>query len=210
VPLQNRCDPFGALHAVSARGTMMGNRGGRIHDPATKRLKGRRWASRAWICCVTEFCGRQHNVWGPNYTALFFLDEVTALAAGHRPCFECRNADAKRFATLWADATGQTDRMVAREMDVLLHMERLAKNPDRACTVLPDEIETMPSGIMVGISARAFAVKDGELRPWSFSGYGRPEAVAGRSARLITPPSIVNVITAGYEPHWHGSADGKW
>src|SRR6185312_7493852 len=87
--LQNRVDPYGELLATPARGTMFGNRGGKFHRD-DKRLASRRWVSRQWICCVLKFKGRQRNVWGRYYTELFFLDEVTALAAGHRPCFECR------------------------------------------------------------------------------------------------------------------------
>ena len=97
MPLQNRVDPFGALIATPARGLFLGNRGGRFHrDDRT--LGRRRWASRQWICCVLRFKGRRHPVWRDRYTALFFLDEPTALAAGHRPCFECRRADEKAFA----------------------------------------------------------------------------------------------------------------
>ena len=109
-PLANRVDPSGAIQAVAARGTLMGNRGGRIHlaaDPETgegPRLGRRRWASRQWICCVLAFKGRRRQVMGPGYTELFFLDEATALAAGHRPCFECRRAEALAFAEAWADA----------------------------------------------------------------------------------------------------------
>src|SRR5579863_10770447 len=94
--LQNRVDPFGNLNAVAARGTMFGNRGGRFHTDS-KTLTARRWASRQWICCLLDFKGRQRDVWGRFYTELFFLDEVTAFAAGHRPCFECRRQDALRF-----------------------------------------------------------------------------------------------------------------
>src|SRR5262249_5883937 len=105
MPLQNRVTPFGALVATSARGTIYGNRGGRFHrDDRT--LGTRRWASRQWICCVLSFKGRRHEVWGRRYTALFFVDEVTALAAGHRPCFECRRAAATAFAEGWAQTKG--------------------------------------------------------------------------------------------------------
>ena len=100
MPLQNRVDPFGELFAAPARGLFMGNRGGRIHTDDRKLTK-RRWASRQWICCVLDFKSRQRDVWGRYYTELFFLDEVTALAAGHRPCFECRRKDAEAFAGAW-------------------------------------------------------------------------------------------------------------
>src|SRR3569833_1900046 len=118
MPLQNRVTPFADLIADAARGTMFGNRGGKFHrDDRT--LGRRRWASRQWICCVLDFKGRQRDVWGRYYTELFFLDEVTALAAGHRPCFECRRMDAERFARLFPRAHR------APAMDDILHAERL-------------------------------------------------------------------------------------
>ena len=99
--LPNRVDPFGNLFADASRGLLFGNRGGRFHrDDRT--LGARRWVSRRWICCRLDFKGRHRNVWGAGYTELFFLDEPTALAAGHRPCFECRRADAQAFAAAFA------------------------------------------------------------------------------------------------------------
>ena len=96
MPLQNRVDPFGLIHAVPDRGTLMGNRGGCFHTEA-KVLKPTHWKTRQWITCVLDFKNRQRELMGENtYTELFFLDEATALAAGHRPCYECRYADAKR------------------------------------------------------------------------------------------------------------------
>ena len=105
MPLQNRVTPFGDLSAAPARGTFMGNRGGRFHTDA-RTLTARRWASRQWICCVLDFKRRQRDVWGRYYTELFFLDEPTALAAGHRPCFECRRKEAQVFAARWQQASG--------------------------------------------------------------------------------------------------------
>src|SRR5687768_6226408 len=98
MPLQNRVDPFGAIHAVSARGMFTGNRG-IMHDPATRTLLRRRWSTNAWIICVCEFRGNRRVPMAKNsWTELFFLDEVTALAAGHRPCFYCQRQRAKEFA----------------------------------------------------------------------------------------------------------------
>ena len=122
MPLQTRITPFGELIADPARGLFMGNRGGRIHG-ADRKLTARRWASRQWICCRLDFKGRHRTVWGDSYTELFFLDEVTALAAGHRPCFECRRADALAFTDAWARTCGHHPR--AAEMDATLHAERL-------------------------------------------------------------------------------------
>lgn len=206
MPLQNRCDPFGALHAVDARGSMMGNRGGRIHDPDTKHLLRRRWASKAWICCVTAFRGRRHDVWGMNYTALFFLDEVTALAAGHRPCFECRNRDAKCFAVAWAEALGRDGRMRAGEMDDRLHRERLASAGGSVRVLSAGAIAELPSGTVIAAGNRPYAIRDGQPLSWSFSGYEKSILSNDMSVRLVTPPSIVRVLEAGYQPLWHESA----
>ncbi|HLW90790.1 MAG TPA: hypothetical protein VKS78_05750, partial [Roseiarcus sp.] len=118
-PLQNRVDPFGELVAMAARGALMGNRGGKFHRP-DKTLGRRRWASRQWICCVCSFKGRRRDVWGAGYTELFFLDESTALAAGHRPCFECRRAEAEAFRAAF-DERGWIS---APAMDEILHAER--------------------------------------------------------------------------------------
>src|ERR1700756_86958 len=124
MPLQNRINPFGELFATPARGTLFGNRGGRFHTDA-KTLRVRRWVSRRWICCVLDFKGRRRDVWGRFYTELFFLDEPTALAAGHRPCFECRRKDAEAFAEMWRTAGGFGARPSADQMDEVLHHERL-------------------------------------------------------------------------------------
>lgn len=97
MPLPNRIRPDGTLFADPARGTLFGNRGGKFHDPATRALPRRLYATQQWICCVLSFKGRQRDVWGRYYTELFFCDEVTALAAGHRPCMECRRGDALAY-----------------------------------------------------------------------------------------------------------------
>src|SRR4030081_3655254 len=96
MPLPNRVDPFGNLFADASRGLLFGNRGGRFHHDG-QTLAARRWVSRRWICCRLHFKGRHREVWGRGYTELFFLDEPTALSAGHRPCFECRRGGGKGF-----------------------------------------------------------------------------------------------------------------
>src|SRR6185369_9702157 len=145
--LQNRVDPFGELIATPARGMFFGNRGGRFHrDDRT--LGQRRWASRQWICCVLDFKGRRHDVWGQGFTDLFFLDEVTALAAGHRPCFECRRADAKEFAEKWAEGKGGGIPR-APEMDVVLQSERLDGREKRTHEM---RIDDLPDGAFVALN----------------------------------------------------------
>jgi hypothetical protein len=205
VPLQNRVDPFGELHATPARGLLYGNRGGRFHrDDQT--LGQRRWASRQWICCVLSFKNRHHPVWRDRYTALFFLDEVTALAAGHRPCFECRRADATQFAAKWADAT-QGDIPRAPAMDLVLQAERLDGRAKRT-QAMP--IAGLPDGAMLSLKnepATAYAVRGALLLRWSHGGYTERIARPRGEADVLTPPSMVGVLRAGYRPQWHPSAD---
>jgi len=155
MPLQNRVDPFGELIAAPARGLFMGNRGGRFHTPA-KTLTARRWVSRQWICCVLDFKGRHRDAWGRFYTELFFLDEPTALAAGHRPCFECRRKDAEAFAEKWRKAHGLKSRPGAGEMDEALHRERLSGRTKHLNRVA---IDTLPDGAFVVLEEGAFAVR---------------------------------------------------
>ena len=124
-PLQNRVTPFGDVVAISQRGLYIGNRG-IIHDPATKTLLGRRWTTKAWLVCVLDHKVRRRELMaGRSWTELFFLDEAVALAAGHRPCFFCRRADAQAFRAAWGKAKGGQAPPLAPEIDAVLHEERL-------------------------------------------------------------------------------------
>ena len=200
--LQNRVTPFGEVIATPARGLFFGNRGGRFHrDDRT--LAKRRWASRQWICCVLQFKGRRHDVWGRSYTDLFFLDEVTALAAGHRPCFECRRADAKAFAEKWAQGNGGAVPH-APEMDVVLQAERLDGRKKRTQEMRADEL---PDATVVAIDETAFALRGDVMLPWTPSGYTAAKPRPHGTATVLTPPSIVRILRAGYQPQWHPSAD---
>jgi hypothetical protein len=200
MPLQNRVTPFGEFIASPARGTLMGNRGGKIHS-GDKKLTSRRWASRQWICCVLDFRGRQRDVWGRYYTELFFLDEVTAFAAGHRPCFECRRKDAERFATLFS---GKTRRASAAAMDNRLHAERLDGQSKRTHA---QALDALPDGAMIARDGEAYAVRGMQLLRWTPAGYaGLHARAAGLDADVLTPPSILAVLARGYAPLWHPSA----
>jgi hypothetical protein len=204
MPLQNRVTPFGELVDPPARGTFMGNRGGRFHTDA-KTLTTRRWASRQWICCVLDFKGRQRDVWGRFYTELFFLDEPTALAAGHRPCFECRYEDAKTFAEKWRQACRLRTRPYAGAMDDTLHRERLR---GRAKRLHRRNVDALPDGAFVALDGAVFAVRGKALLRWTPQGYGaRKKRPQGAAVDVLTPPAILAVLSAGYRPHWHPSAD---
>jgi hypothetical protein len=197
VTLQNRVDPFGALVAAPERGRWLGNRGGRFHCEETQTIPGRPWATKQWICCVLAFKDRQRQVWGRGYTELFFADDATALAAGHRPCFECRRADAIAFAAAWGRAQGTVPPR-APEMDAVLHAERLDGRRKRTHRLT---LADVPDGAMVSLDGRAHLVRAGALLPWAFRGYGAAVACpASRTVEVLTPPSIIAVLRAGYRP----------
>ena len=199
--LQNRVTPDARIVSQSWRGTFMGNRGGRIHDPETRTLLRRKWASKRWICCVLSFQDRKRTVMGNSYTELFFLDEVSALAAGHRPCFECRRNDANRFAQIWETAFGHIQGSRADAIDRVLHAERIAtpQKLDRGTT------EKLPDGCMIRVEDEMLAKKEDKWLVWSGEGYQAPRDIAGM-AELLTPPSIVALLRHGYRPAWHRSA----
>lgn len=211
-PLQNRVTPLGDIVAEPHRGTFTGNRG-IIHDPATKTLLKRRWSNPAWIICVCEFRGRRRDVMATrSWTELFFLDEATALAAGHRPCFYCRRDDANRFREAWSRGNGVAPAS-AREIDAVLHRERLDGRGKRL-HALRCAIGDLPDGAMVWARAGETAAPASYLmwgrRPllWSFDGY-QPKSELLRDASLLTPPSIVNALRAGYRPVLHPSASAS-
>jgi hypothetical protein len=203
MPLQNRVTPLGEVIATPARGTFTGNRG-IIHDPATRTLLKRRWTTKAWIVCVCEFRGRRRDVMGTqSWTELFFLDEATALAAGHRPCFYCRRADAKAFRAAW-ERGNRTGDLLAPEMDATLHAERLDGRVKRLHP-LPVSIEKLPDGAMLQAGDQNYLIAQGQPLRWTFDGYRAVDAPLA-SPQLITPPSTVRALAAGYKPVLHGSA----
>lgn len=201
MPLQNRVTPFSEPTAVPERGMFMGNRGV-LHDEERRIVRFAQ--GRRWIICLTDFKDRRRPLMVPgNYTELFFMDEATALAAGHRPCHECRRADALRFRDAWAEATGNDRSIGLTELDRHLHEDRLASRGEmRRWTA---EAAVLPDGAMVAINDAAFLVQGGALRPWSPAGYGAPRPMPA-SVEVLTPRSIVGAIGAGYAPALHPSA----
>jgi len=206
MPRQNRVTPFGSIVAVSARGTLTGNRGC-LHDD--RQNIRRQFQGTRWIICLLDFKGRQRSLMTPgHYTELFFLDEATALAAGHRPCAECQRDRFTRFRDLWATANPElagTSRPAATVMDGAIHQERTAPLDDGKMPLI--SIQNLPDGVFVTDDDRtAYLILGGGLRRWSPSGYEVPTAPLQYPVRVLTPASVVRTLAAGYSADIHRSA----
>ena len=204
MPLQNRVTPFGEIVAVLRRAALSPAIAASSTIPRPRRCSSKRWATRAWIICLCEFRGRKREVMGTrSWTELFFLDEATALAAGHRPCFFCRRADAERFRAAWAAGNGGT-KPRADEMDRVLDAERRTGR-DKRTHPLPMPPAQMPDGVMLADAEHCFAMVQGRALRWSFQGY-EPSPLPEGELTMLTPPSTFRAIAAGYAPVLHESA----
>ena len=201
-PRQNRVTPFSDLIADPARGLYMGNRGC-LHDAAGQ--VRRNWRGKTWICCATKFKNRRRPLMQPGlYTELFFLDEAVALAAGHRPCAECRRAEYLAFRSAWGKA-GLPAAARAADMDQALHQARV--NPEtRARARLNLPLEALPDGAFIAEGPQAFLVLGERLLPWQPKGYGAAQVRPSGRADVLTPAPVLAVLAAGYRPHLHETA----
>ena len=210
-PLQNRVTPAGEILAVSARGTLMGNRGCLHHPDRT--LGAARWRSKLWICCVLDWQGRKRDPMPPGrWTALFFLDEATALAAGQRPCGYCRRPAYLAYAEAWRAAHGLARPLHAGEMDAQLHAERVDSRSRRQRTHHA-VAGSLPDGVMIRHDGGLALLTGGRALPWSFAGYQTPVPLGqGATVEVLTPPSSVTAIAEGYRPALHPTAGtpGAW
>jgi hypothetical protein len=204
--LQNRISPWGEILASPARGTFMGNRGGVIHNE--ERQIVRQYANRRWISCLLEFKDRHRVVMSPNrYTELFFLDEAVALAAGHRPCAECRRDRFNAFKRAWLDSGNprETNFLYADEMDVELHPARIDVRRDKV--TYQASLRSLPDGSFVQIDDDARLVQGGTLFRWTPEGYCDPLRISGdRTVAVLTPAPIIQCLRHGYKPEMHRSA----
>lgn len=203
MPRQNRVTPFGTVIATPARGALMGNRGC-LHDAAGQIR--RPYQSKRWIICLLHFKQRHRTVMTPGqYTELFFLDEATALAAGHRPCAECQRERFNHFRTLWAGVNpqlaGGMTKPAAALIDAVLHEERL--RPERTVVLL----DQLPDGSFITLDGEtAYLVYQHKLLRWTAFGYEHvTELTSTQPAKLLTPPSVVRLLAAGYGVGIHPS-----
>jgi hypothetical protein len=206
MPLQNRVTPCGDLIATSARGTFMGNRGGVLHND--RREIVRQYASRRWITCLLEFKGRQRTVMSPRrYTELFFLDEAVALAAGHRPCAECRRQRFNAFKEAWMrsrDARADTF-LLADEIDLELHPARMDRRRGKIIHHAP--LQSLPDGCFMQIAGSSYLVWGDTLLLWSPEGYLKKRRRSNDlTVAVLTPEPIVRCLRHGYQPEIHNSS----
>lgn len=196
---QNRVNPQGDIVSIPERGHWLGNRGvihrdGKIIRP---------FKLKAWITCVLEFKNRKFEIMAPNrWTQLFFMDEATALSAGHRPCAECRREAFNRFKTYWIKGNpeyGFNQKTKIGEIDAVLHRERIDDQNQKV--TFQQKPEKLPDGVFVLYNSHPHLVLNGKLYPWSAAGYLKSiDLPKNQLYEVLTPSSTVNMIAAGYQP----------
>jgi hypothetical protein len=211
MPLQNRVNPFSKIIATPERGAFTGNRGV-IHNRQKEIIKNH--AVKYWITCMLQYKDMHRAVMTPNrWTELFFLDEATAFAAGHRPCGFCRHADFKLFKNLWLQANGEKYGLIENEkmdvIDIIIHKERLDKN--NVQKTFSVALKTLPDGVFIKLpqNENAYLWNKQNLYEWSFNGYKKLAILnKDQTVDVLTPTSYVEVFRIGYLPQVHLSAQG--
>lgn len=209
MPLQNRVDPWGKLHAVNYRGNWMGNRG-ILHNQKKQIVS--QWRHKSWVTCELNFKDHQRDIFALNsYSELFFLDEATALAAGHRPCAECRRDRYKEFKKLWFIANPQfgSETSAIAVLDKQLHAERVDRVKNKVTFVT--SVSSLPDGTIFEREGSAYLICNGQFFLWSFDGYQKSSLILSmnESVAVLTPASIVAIFRLGFRPQTHSSADCK-
>ena len=205
---QNRVDPFGNLVATQSRGTLMGNRGC-LHDDTGKVRKS--WARKAWVTCCLKWKGTQRSVFSDGrYSELFFLDEATAFAAGHRPCNRCQSEAYSVFKTAWQSSQSDGQFVKADVMDNQIHSERLNRSGEKR--TFSEVLQQLPDGVMVTTLDAILPpclLWRGQLWAWSFAGYSAPiRATPSTTVSVLTPRSYCAVLASGYRLNVHPSCLG--
>ena len=207
MPLQNRVDPWGQLKAVSAHGAMLGNRG-IIHNEQ-KQITAP-WRGKAWVTCQLRFEGITRAVFSTgSYSELFFVDEATALSAGHRPCADCRRERFNEFKSAWVAANRERvepDNPTIAEIDKVLHAERASKDGEKV--TFEAKIDELPPGTFIDVGGDTMLIWRGRMRAWSFEGYskGHERPPSSTIVRVLTPASNVRIFSAGFSPQVNVSA----
>jgi hypothetical protein len=199
--MQNRVNPFGDIFNTTARGAWLGNRG-QLHGKGKTIL--RPFKHQAWIICLLEFKGRHRQIMAPNlWTELFFLDEATALAAGHRPCFECRRDDANRFKAAWLKGNPDYEfdfKTPIGKIDQVLQQQRIDGNNKKV--TYKSTLKDLPNGTFISIENEPYLITNEMIYHWTPFGYLEGKKISPSTVvKVLTPMSIVNALRAGYRPH---------
>ena len=203
--LQNRVDPFGTLHANPARGTLMGNRG-ILHDDNKTILKTHEKPH--WVSCTLVWKDKTQTLMKPgHYTQLFFLDEATSFAAGHRPCAHCRRKRYREFTDAWRRAHGEPEdgRSLRDTIDKALHATRIDRKKQKVTFEAP--VESLPDGTMFLAGDDVMLVWQGRHLLWGFDGYQDRASHVSGDVTVLTPQPVVEVFKNGFTPSVHASAD---
>jgi hypothetical protein len=203
--LENRVNPLGEIFITNARGTWMGNRG-QLHGTGKTIL--RPFKLKAWLICLLMFKGRNRAVMSPNqYTELFFLDEATAFAAGHRPCFECRRKDYDFFKSCWLEGNsnyGFLKKTSIQRIDEILHEERIDKQGKKQ--MFKATLKDLPDGTFFLQDGEPFLIARERIHHWTPFGYEKAMGLpSSRKVLVLTPRSTVNAFRSGYKPALHYS-----
>ncbi|MBM7457269.1 hypothetical protein HNR62_003181 [Oceanisphaera litoralis] len=201
--LQNRVDPWGKLNSVDARGAWMGNRG-ILHNQNKEIIAP--WRHKAWIICKLDFKGRQREIFSNNsYSELFFMDEATALSAGHRPCAECNREKYKEFKSAWCAANAKEPSIPVSQIDKKLHTERTIRGGGKVTVGMP--FAEIPDGAFIDLENKALLRWRGVLWHWGWNGYERYDSKPAASdlVNVLTPQSIVKALLHGFRPQVHES-----
>lgn len=207
MPLQNRVDPFGVFHAISARGGLMGNRG-ILHDDQRNVLKTH--AHQNWVTCALSFKSIKREIMtSGRYTELFFLDEATALAAGHRPCASCRRDRYLAFTEAWQATHGgaEKDRSLPHTIDQALHKSRITRRREKVTHEA--ERSTLPDGTIYSDGAEAYLAWQGKSFRWGFNGYTLADHFPQGTVTVLTPEPLISVLRNGYNPEAHHSISNE-
>lgn len=195
MPLQNRVSPSGELLADNARGSWLGNRG--ILHNAKKEII-RPWKHKNWVLCELNFKERKREVFSQNsYSELFFLDEATALSAGHRPCASCRRQRFDEFKQAWSAA--QLSELKVDEIDKFLHQDRAIRGVKKV--TYTEKLTNLPNGVFVELEGKPWLIWQNELHEWHPDGYrDRAEIYGDLNVTVLTPKCMVEIINAGFIP----------
>lgn len=198
MPFQNRVAPTGALHAVSSKGTLMGNRG-ILHDEEGN--IARNHAHQNWVTCALHYKDRKQVLMAPGrYTQLFFLDEVTALSAGHRPCATCRRDRYRSFIDAWCQMHGRPGgrRSVQQSIDKILHSARISRNGEKV--TFRANLADLPDGSIFVGDETPILLWNGQFLRWSFSGYHTAQGPRSEEVSVLTPKPLIDLYSAGWTP----------